>query len=68
MAFMPKSEKNDGKYRRSSDGKAPRPSTDCKNGGLFQVVVLEVARWTKRTKEVWNKGIKGNTRCKQTLH
>lgn len=52
MAFMPKSDKNDGKYRRSSDGKAPRPSTDCKNGGLFQEVVLEVARWTKRTKEV----------------
>lgn len=47
-----KSDKNDGKYRRSSDGKAPRPSTDCKNGGLFQEVVLEVARWTKRTKEV----------------
>lgn len=61
MAFMPKSDKNDGKYRRSSDGKAPRPSTDCKNGSRSGQV-------DQTNKRGLNKGIKGNTHCKQTLH
>lgn len=56
MVFMLKLDKNDGKYWCFLDGKVLRLLIDCKNGGLFKEVVLEVVRWIKWIKEVWIKG------------